>query len=164
MNRKAYRFTDLSVPLEERMQTLLNSPNRDPTMQVLIPPHSEESGLYQQARRHRVCYTRLHCHTTLCNRDGTLHGGPACTLFETLTTSALLTIAKAGYWDTLGVSRTLTFNFLRPIPRSIQVSVDCEVVAAGKNMANLRGTMRTADGKVCITCIHDKAAVIRPKL
>jgi acyl-coenzyme A thioesterase 13 len=111
-----------------------------------------------------VLYTPSLSCQLFCNRNGTLHGGPACTLFETLTTSALLRIAKAGHWDALGVSRTLTFTFLRPIPRGIQVSVDCEVVAAGKNMANLRGTMRTADGKVCITCIHDKAAVIRPKL
>lgn len=101
---------------------------------------------------------------SFCNKGGNLHGGIATTLFDNLTTLALLTIAKPGYWDTFGVSRTLTVSFLRPLPANSKVLVDCEVVAAGKRMVNIMGTMKTADGKICVTCVHDKAAVERSKL
>ncbi len=101
---------------------------------------------------------------SFCNKVGNLHGGIATTLLDNLTTLVLLTIAKPGYWDTFGVSRTLTTTFLRPLPVGSKVLVDCEVVAAGKRLVNIKAAMKTADGKICVTCIHDKAAAERSKL
>jgi len=42
--------------------------------------------------------------------------------------------------------------------------VECRVVAAGKRTANVSGEIRTKDGKVCVTCVHDKAVFEKAKL
>lgn len=39
----------------------------------------------------------------------------------------------------------------------MKVIVECEVVAAGKNTALVRGDIKTLDGKTCVSCVHDKA-------
>lgn len=44
----------------------------------------------------------------LCNESGNLHGGCAATLLDTLTSTALLTIARPGFLDCGHVSRTLS--------------------------------------------------------
>ena len=101
---------------------------------------------------------------SLCNKNGNLHGGATATLFDSLTTTALFTFTKEGSWDIPTVSRTLTVTYLRPMPAGMKVLVDCEVMAAGKNLANIRGTMKSEDGKICATCVHDKALIRLPKL
>lgn len=35
--------------------------------------------------------------------------------------------------------------------------VECEVVAAGKNTAMVKGVIKTVDGKTAVFCAHDKA-------
>lgn len=157
-------LTDFSLPLEERMKTLLLSLLHDPNntgFDTIGLGVFELLSVSQDTQSVRHAFTVL---PKLCNRGGSLHGGAASTIFDILTTTALLTVAKPGYWDMLGVSRTLTITFLRPLPLGTKVFVNCEVVAVGKNMANIKGTMKTADGKVCVTCIHDKATQQRPKL
>ena len=43
--------------------------------------------------------------------------------------------------------------------------VEYWVVAAGKRTANVRGEIRTKkDGKVCVSCVDDKAVFERAKL
>jgi acyl-coenzyme A thioesterase 13 len=155
---------DSSLPLEKRMKTLLFSLIDDPENRGFDSVGSgiiELLSVSQDTQSVHYAFTVL---PKLCNRGRNLHGGAATTIFDILTSTAMLTIAKPGYWDMLGVSRTLTVSFLRPLPLGTKVFVDCEVVAAGKNLAHLKGIMKTADGKVCITCTHDKAAVHRPKL
>ena len=100
----------------------------------------------------------------LCNKGGNLHGGCAATLLDSLTSTALLTIAKPGFLDGGHVSRTLSCTYLRPVPMGTECVVECRVVAAGKRTANLSGEIRTKDGKVCVTCVHDKAVFERAKL
>jgi acyl-coenzyme A thioesterase 13 len=95
----------------------------------------------------------------LCNRGRNLHGGAASTLFDTLTSLVLLTLGDMPQWDTLGVSRNLSVTFLRPIPIGTKVFLDCDVIAAGKRLANLSGTMKDDDGKIYATCTHDKVGV-----
>ena len=93
----------------------------------------------------------------LCNFAGNLHGGAAATLLDYLTSTALITIAKQGYLDAGNVSRTITMSYLRPVPMGAKVTVDCEIQAAGKTTANLLGKLYNEAGKLCITCVHDKA-------
>ncbi|KAF7512671.1 hypothetical protein GJ744_000932 [Endocarpon pusillum] len=151
-------FMDPSLSLEERIRALLLYLVEDPQS---IDFDTTGSGGVELLSANHYMFTVV---PKLCSKAGFLHGGAASTLLDTLTSTALLTIAKAGYWKTLGVSRTLTVTFLRPLPLGTKVFVDCEVVAVEKSMANVKGTMKNADGKVSITSIHDKATVAEPKL
>ena len=92
----------------------------------------------------------------LCNKGRNLHGGAACTILDNLTSTALLTIAKPGFLDGGHVSRTITMSYLRPVPMHSKATIECRVVAAGRNTANLFGEIKV-DGKTCVTCTHDKA-------
>jgi len=93
----------------------------------------------------------------LCNKSGNLHGGAAATLLDYLTSTALVTIAKEGFMDGGHVSRTITMSYLRPVPLGAKVTVECEVHAAGRNTANILGKVYNEAGKLCVTCVHDKA-------
>ncbi len=157
-------FMNPSLSLEERVRALLLYLVDDPQnmdCSTIGPGGVELLSANQDTQSVHYTFTVV---PKLCNTSGFLHGGAASTLLDTLTTTALFTVAKPGFWDMLGVSRTLTVTFLRPLLLGTKVYVDCEVVAVGKSMANLKGTMKTADGKVCITCIHDKATGAIPKL
>lgn len=99
----------------------------------------------------------------LCNKGGNLHGGAAATLLDSLTSTALLTIAKPGFLDAGHVSRNLNTTYLRPLPSGTKCTVECNVVAAGKNTAMVKGVIKTLDGKIAVFCAHDKA-VFKSKL
>jgi acyl-coenzyme A thioesterase 13 len=164
MNRDLDKRTEAHGPFEERIRALLSSLTDDSDyagFDTLSLGGVELLSASQDTQSVQYAFTVL---PSLCNRGGNLHGGAATTLFDTLTTTALLTTTQTGHWGMLGVSRTLTVTFLRPLPLGTKVVVDCELVAIGKRMANLKGTMKTADGRVCVTCIHDKALLERPKL
>lgn len=99
----------------------------------------------------------------LCNKSGNLHGGAAATILDNLTSTALVTVAREGFCDGGHVSRTITMSYLRPVPMGAKVKIESEVVAAGKKTANLAGRIML-DGKVCVTCVHDKAVIPRANL
>lgn len=98
----------------------------------------------------------------LCNKSGNLHGGAAATLLDNLTSTALVTIAKPGFLDAGHVSRTITMTYVRPVPMGSKAIVECEVQAAGRNTANVVGKI-FVDGKLCVSCVHDKAVFQSPK-
>ena len=100
----------------------------------------------------------------LCNVGKTLHGGAAATILDHLTSTALFTIAKPGYLDRGMFSRTLTVTCLRPVPMGTKSIVEVEVVSAGRTLANVRGVIKTPDGKPCVTCTQDLALGAGPKL
>lgn len=155
---------DPSRPIEERLQELLNDlADGSGSTGFDVTRLAEVELLSASEERQSIGYA-FRVHPSLCNRSGTLHGGAASTLFDTLTSTALLTLGRLGKWETLGVSRTLSVTFMRPMSMNTKVFLECEVVAAGKKMANLRGTMRSPEGKICAMCIHDKAAIEGPKL
>ena len=95
-----------------------------------------------------------------CNKGKNLHGGMACIILDNLTSTALLTLAKPGFLDAGHVSRTITMSYVRPVPIGSKATIVCEVVAAGRNTANLKGEIQV-DGKTCVTCIHDKVVFKR---
>jgi len=56
------------------------------------------------------------------------------------------------------VSRTLNTTYLRPAEVGAEVLVECELVAVGRQLCHLRGTMRRKGGsdEVFATCEHGK--------
>lgn len=82
----------------------------------------------------------------LCNRRGTLHGGAIAQLIDICTTIALAPIARSGFWEFAGVSRTLSVTYLRPAPAGMEVRIVAEVVQAGKRVCSL--SARVVDGKM----------------
>ncbi|TDZ37715.1 Acyl-coenzyme A thioesterase 13 [Colletotrichum spinosum] len=93
-----------------------------------------------------------------CNRGGNLHGGCAATLFDFLTTLPLALVNdKPGFWQFLGVSRTLSCSYLRPAPCGEECVVECEIVQIGRMLCQLRGVLRRkSDGVIFATCEHHK--------
>ena len=100
----------------------------------------------------------------MCNVGGNLHGGCASTILDNLTSTVLHLGAREGFLDHGSVSRTLTVTFLRPVPLGMQCTVEAELVSAGRTLAHVRGVIRDAAGKACVSCVHDKAVVQAPKL
>ena len=101
------------------------------------------------------------------NRMGNLHGGCAATLFDFCTTMPLTLISRPGFWQYLGVSRTLNVTYMRPARLGEEVLIRCEVVQAGKNLATLRGVMRRkSDDVILMVCEHGKVSIdpVAPKL
>ncbi|KAL6862742.1 hypothetical protein ACO1O0_002980 [Amphichorda felina] len=95
-----------------------------------------------------------------CNRLQNLHGGCAATVFDFATTMPLALVSRPGFWQYLGVSRTLNVTYYRPIPSGEEVLIRSEIVQVGKKMATVRGTMtRRSDGAVMATCEHGKVNI-----
>ncbi|EHK99921.1 putative Acyl-coenzyme A thioesterase 13 [Glarea lozoyensis 74030] len=95
-----------------------------------------------------------------CNRLNNLHGGCTATLFDWLTTSALAPIAKPGYWQYAGVSRTLNVTYIKPVPVGETVLVECSIVHAGRRLCTINGIMkRESTGEVLAICEHGKVSI-----
>lgn len=104
-----------------------------------------------------------------CNGMNNLHGGCTATLFDFATTMPILFLSKPGFWEYLGVSRTLNTTYLRPIPCGTAVFIHADVLQIGKRMATTRGTMRAinpdgTEGAVLAVCEHGKACIDPPKM
>lgn len=100
---------------------------------------------------------------SMCNQLGTFHGGCASTVLDVLTSTTLFGLESFAIDPLFTVTRTLVVTFLRAVPVGAKVRVSAEVVHTGKKMVHLTGALRTLDGKLCITCVHDKA-IVTPKL
>ncbi|KAI1389144.1 HotDog domain-containing protein [Hypoxylon trugodes] len=90
-----------------------------------------------------------------------MHGGCTSTIFDSCTSLALHLIAKPGFWEHMGVSRSLNVTYLRPIPVGTTITIKCEVLAAGRNQSALRGEMRAVgedgrEGPLLAVCDHGK--------
>ncbi|RFU77841.1 thioesterase family [Trichoderma arundinaceum] len=89
-----------------------------------------------------------------------LHGGAAASLLDFCTSMVLVLIHKPGFWQTMGVSRTLNTTYMRPVPAGMEVLMECEILQVGKRLCALRGTMRRkSDGELLCVCEHNKANV-----
>ncbi|UKZ47264.1 hypothetical protein TrVGV298_001481 [Trichoderma virens] len=94
------------------------------------------------------------------NGFGNLHGGCSASLLDFCTSMALVLVSKPGFWQTMGVSRTLNTTYMRPVPAGMEVLMECEILQVGKRLCALRGTMRRkSDGELLCICEHNKANV-----
>ncbi|KAL7950177.1 HotDog domain-containing protein [Trichoderma barbatum] len=94
------------------------------------------------------------------NGFGNLHGGAAASLLDFCTSMLLVLVHKPGFWQTMGVSRTLNTTYMRPVPAGMEVLMECEILQVGKRLCALRGTMRRkSDGELLCICEHNKANV-----
>ncbi|KKF94132.1 Thioesterase superfamily protein [Ceratocystis platani] len=80
-------------------------------------------------------------------------------LFDVLTGITLLPVQRLGFWEFLGVSRSLNVTYLRPAFAGEVLTIDCEVVSVGQRLAHIKGTMRNAKDEIIAMVAHDKANV-----
>lgn len=92
-----------------------------------------------------------------CNRLLSLHGGAAATLFDFCTTLPLALVNRPGYWQYLGVSRSLNVTYMRPARVGEPVLIETEIVQVGRKLATLKGVMRRrSDGQLLCMAEHLK--------
>lgn len=158
----AYRQTNLSLSARQRVDAIMEALTQDPDYkgwdtELLrdVKVESVETG--------KVVFTTA-ITPAMCNKANNLHGGCATTLLDNLSSSTFVTLAKEGHLDTGSVSRTLNVTLLRPVPVGTKVRIVCEAVSAGKNLALCKGQIELLDGRVAVTCTHDKAIVHRARL
>ncbi|KAL7272205.1 hypothetical protein RUND412_005001 [Rhizina undulata] len=97
------------------------------------------------------------------NRLGSLHGGAAATLFDICTTTALIPIAREGFWEFVGVTRSLNVTYLRPALVGCTLEFKSTVMHAGKRLVTLQGVARRKeDGAIMYTAEHLKAGIDPP--
>ena len=93
------------------------------------------------------------------NKGGTLHGGAAATLMDTLTSMSVTAVAKEGYLDCGHVSRTLTVSYLRPLRQGERCIVETEMISASGRTVHVRGIIKGEDGQAAVSAVHDKVLV-----
>ncbi|CAZ80910.1 unnamed protein product [Tuber melanosporum] len=144
---------------EEKIHCFFN--NIDPSSQIKIYDANLRqheltlvSAASEPAGTSTFEYTVAASHTNLM---GNLHGGCAALIFDVCTTTALLPVAREGFWDYLGVSRNLNISYLRPAPVGTVLVIHSEVVQAGRTLATIKGIIsRKDDGRICYTAEHLK--------
>jgi acyl-coenzyme A thioesterase 13 len=95
-----------------------------------------------------------------------MHGGAAGVIFDMSTTTALCPLARPGFWEFMGgVTRTLNISYLKAVPIGTKVRLHSKVVGVGKQMAMIRGDMKSLDGKTTYCTVeHHKVNVpIQPE-
>jgi len=158
----SYQAPDFSLPIEDRILNLYKELTTTPGYNGYDTLGLRQCTFVSADAATQSTVWTLNVTPELCNKGGNLHGGAAATILDTLTSTALLTIAKPGFLDYGHVSRNLSTTYLRPLPAGSQARVECEVVAAGKNTAMVRGVIKTLDGKIAVFCAHDKAVFKNP--
>ncbi|KAH7386746.1 HotDog domain-containing protein [Phaeosphaeria sp. MPI-PUGE-AT-0046c] len=95
------------------------------------------------------------------NLNNVMHGGAAGVIFDMSTTTALCPLARPGFWEFMGgVTRSLNISYLKAVPIGTKVRLSSRVVGIGKQMAMIRGDMKSLDGKtVYCTVEHHKVNV-----
>ncbi|OQO06218.1 hypothetical protein B0A48_08806 [Cryoendolithus antarcticus] len=100
-----------------------------------------------------------------CNYSGTVHGGAIATLLDGLTNCSIAVVARDGFWDKGGVTRSLGVRYIKPIKVGEAITVDVDVLSASKSTAVIRGVVRReGDGEVLATCEMEKFGPVRAKL
>ncbi|KAL6698155.1 Thioesterase/thiol ester dehydrase-isomerase [Trichoderma pleuroticola] len=94
------------------------------------------------------------------NGFNNMHGGAVASLLDFCTSLVLVLVSKPGFWQTMGVSRTLNTTYMRPVPAGMEVLAECEILQVGKRLCALRGTLRRKeDNELLCICEHNKANV-----
>lgn len=132
----------------------------------LIVPHLTLQSVDTSLPHPRATF-RLVVKPIYCNALQNMHGGCTSTIFDITTSMVLYLINRPGFWQYMGVSRTLNCTYLRPIPVGSTVDIDCDILQVGKSLTTLRGTMRSVDqdgklGSVLAVCDHGKVTIDPP--
>ncbi|KAH8587599.1 HotDog domain-containing protein [Bisporella sp. PMI_857] len=159
---QSYNQPDLSLSIEDRIKRLHQELTSTPGYNGYDVSGLKQCKFISADAPSQSCVWELVVIPQLCNKSGNLHGGAAATILDSLTSTALLTIAKHGFLDAGHVSRALNTTYLRPVPVGTKCIVECEIVAAGKKTCMVRGVIRLPDGKVAVHCAHDKVVFQRP--
>ena len=94
----------------------------------------------------------------MANKNGTLHGGCAATLIDSLSSTLLVGLGQPGRFSLGGITRALDLKFLRAVPVGVEIAIVCEIVHVGRRLALLKAEIRRRDtGDVCVVGEHDKA-------
>ncbi|RPB21722.1 Thioesterase/thiol ester dehydrase-isomerase [Terfezia boudieri ATCC MYA-4762] len=110
-----------------------------------------------------ICVFSLLVTPSLCNRMGNLHGGATALIVDVTTTLALAPIARPGFWQYAGVSRTLSVTYLRPAPMGRRVRVVAEVVQAGRTICTLKARVEDEEtGRLLSVAEHGKMMIDPP--
>jgi acyl-coenzyme A thioesterase 13 len=160
----AYRDTDFSLSIDERIRAYLATVVSDAEYNGFDTGPLRQTDFVEAKVEDKTTQFRFRILEFMCNKDGNLHGGAASTIFDNLSSTALFTIGRPGFWDNLGVSRFLSVVFHRPLPLNTTVELTCWVVSAGRRLTHLEAVMKTEDGKICASCIHEKVRVETPRL
>jgi acyl-coenzyme A thioesterase 13 len=149
--------TDASLSVQQRVDAFFESFRNDPFYK-----DGWESKIMQRTtcistslERGTIVY-EIDIDPPLCSVFGNLHGGAASTILDQLTSIVLHMYTKPGYLENGAVTRTLTVTCLRPVMAGTKVRVETELISIGKTMGNVKGEIKTMDGKVCFACVHDK--------
>ena len=159
---QSYNKPDFSLSVEDRIKNLHEELSNTPGYNGYDTLGLRQCKFISASSEMQSSTWSLNVTPELCNKSGNLHGGAAATILDSLTSTALLTIAKPGFLDAGHVSRNLNTTYLRPLPAGTKAIVECGVVAAGKNTAMVKGVIKTLDGKVAVFCAHDKAVFKSP--
>ena len=160
----AYRETDFDLSVDERVRAYLLTVVSDPEYNGFDTNPVRAVDFIEANVANKTTRYRFRVLDWMCNKDGNIHGGAASTMFDNLSSTALFTVGRPGFWDNLGVSRSLSVVFHRPLPLNTTVELTCRVVSAGKRLTHLEAVLETEDGKICASCIHEKVRVEIPKL
>lgn len=160
----AYRDTDFSLSVDERVRAYLATVVSDTNYDGYDTGPLRQTDFVKANLEDQTTEFKFRVQDFMCNKDGNLHGGAASTIFDNLSSTALFTVGKPGFWENLGVSRFLSVVFHRPLPLNTTVDLTCRVVSAGRRLTHLEAVMKTEDGKICASCIHEKVRIERPNL
>ncbi|KAJ3520655.1 hypothetical protein NM208_g13620 [Fusarium decemcellulare] len=96
----------------------------------------------------------------LLNRLGNVHGGAVALVYDMCTTMCTAPIARKGFWQFGGVSRSLAVTYLRPVKADMEILIECEVLQIGTRLATIRGQMRDRlTGNLLSVAEHHKASI-----
>lgn len=150
---------DVSLPPKERIQKYIDTYRNDPAYKVKHIPNTSFRHLtsfqgFESALMYSLNLISVHAQSPkdpssaslattifeltvipqLCNPMNNMHGGAVATLADMATTMAAAPIARKGFWEFGGVSRTLSVTYLRPVRLGRVVRVECQVRSVGRRL------------------------------